>query len=95
MDNFLWVITLILGTITFAWVFFKCDIVCFGCGGIIVVWGLCVLVVGIVVGILGEVAGGLFSIIWFLIKAGIIIAIIGSIGMYIYNKVKGLGNKEN
>lgn len=93
MENFIWIITLILGTITFAWVFLKCEITYFGCGGIIAVWGLCILGVGIIVGIIGEVAGGLFSIIWFLIKVGIIIAIISSIGKYIYNKVKGLSNK--
>lgn len=93
MDNFLWIITLILGTITFACVFLKCEITYFGCGGIIAVWGVCILGAGIIVGIIGEFAGGLFSIIWFLLKAGIIIAIISLIGEYIYNKVKGLSNK--
>lgn len=93
MDNFLWVIILILGTITFAWVFLKCEITYFGCGGITAVWGFCILVVAIIVGIIGEVAGGLFSIIWLLIKVGLIIATVGSAGMYIYNKIKGVDNK--
>lgn len=89
MDNLLWIITFILGTATFAGVFLKCEITYFGCGGIIAVWGLCILGVGIIVGIIGEVAGGLFSIIWFLIKVGIIITIVGSASKYIYNKMKG------
>lgn len=93
MDNFLWVIIVILGTITFAWVFLKCEITYFGCSGIIAVWGLCILGVGIIVSIVGEVTGGLFSIVWFLIKVGFIITIVVSVGKYIYNKVKGADNK--
>lgn len=89
MDNLLWIITFILGTVTFAGVFLKCEITYIGCGGIIAVWGLCILGVGIIVSIIGEVAGGLFSIIWFLIKVGIIIIIVSSAGKYIYNKIKG------
>lgn len=89
MDNFLWIITLILGTITFAWVFFKCEITYFGCGGIIAVWGVCVLGAGIIVSILGVVAGGFFSIIWVLIRITFIITIVGIIGRYVYTKIRG------
>lgn len=91
----MWAIILILGTITFAWVFLKCDIMYFGCGGVIAVWGLCVLAVGIIVSILGEVAGGLLGIIWFIAKIGFIMTIICSLGTYIFNKVKGTSNKQN
>lgn len=95
MENFMWAIILILGTIAFAFVFFKCNITYIGCGGIIFVWGLCVLGVGIVISIIGEIAGGLFSIAWVLIKLGAIVATVITIGKYIRNKLNGVDSKEN
>ncbi|WP_411169274.1 hypothetical protein ACH36K_01505 [Clostridium sp. MB05] len=92
MGNFIWIVILILGTIVSIGVYSKLDIPYMGCSGMIAIWAGSVFVVGSIVTILGELMGGVFSLIWFLIRLALIIGVIGSIGYYLYNKFKA--NKE-
>lgn len=87
------VATIIGGTAIFMLLHKMFDIVHFGFGAMVTFWFFCCIVTAFIVNLFGGLVGGIFTVIWFLIRVGIIIAIIGSIGKWIYNKVKGLGNK--
>lgn len=83
------VATIIGGTVIFMLLHKLFDIVHFGFGAMASMWFGCCIVAAFIVNILGGIFGGLFSIIWFLIKVGAIIAILGAIGKFIYNKLNG------
>lgn len=87
MGNFLTVIALILGTILSIVVIVKFDIICFGWKGYLGVWTGCVFVVGILLSLFGGIIGFIFKVLWFLIKAGIVISIIIFIYSYISGKI--------
>jgi len=88
------VATIIGGTVIFMLLHKTFDIVHFGFGAMASMWFMCCIVAAFIVNLLGGIVGGVFSVLWLLIKIGIIIAIIGSIVKYIYDKVKGLYNKS-
>lgn len=88
------VATIIGGTVIFMLLHKIIDIVHLGFGAMASMWFICCIVAAFIVNLLGGICGGVFSVLWFLIKIGIIISIIGSIGKYIYDKIKGLGNKS-
>jgi hypothetical protein len=83
------VATIIGGTVIFMLLHKIFNIVHFGFGAMASMWFVCCIVAAFIVNFLGGIVGGLFSVIWFLIKVGAIIAIIGSIGKFIYNKLNG------
>jgi hypothetical protein len=83
------VATIIVGTVIFLLLHKIFDVVHFGFGAMASMWFTCCIVAAFVVNFLGGIVGGLFSVIWFLIKVGAIIAIIGGIGKFIYSKIKG------
>lgn len=83
------VATIIGGTVIFMLLHKIFDIVHFGFGAMATMWFFCCVVTAFIVNFLGGIVGGLFSIIWFLIKVGAIFAIIGAIGNFIYTKIKG------
>lgn len=89
MDNLLTATTLILGTILSVFVFIKFDIICFGWKGILGLWTACVFATGLIIALFGGLIGFLFKAVWFLIKAGIVIAIIGYLYSVISNLFKG------
>lgn len=94
MTTFIAVVaTLIGGTGIFILLHKVFDIVHFGFGAMVTFWFFCCVVAAFIVNIFGGLVGGIFTVIWLLIRVGIIIAIIGSIGKWIYNKVKGGGKK--
>lgn len=79
---------IILGTIVFIGINTIFSIWYLGCGAMIGEWFTCVILSGILVQFLGGIVGGLFSALWFLIKIILIIAVVGGVGMYFYDKVK-------
>ncbi len=81
--------TLIVGTGIFIAIntIFECWY--FGIGAMISEWVVCCIVGAFIVNFLGGLVGGIFSILWFLIKLALIIGIIGYIVHYLYNKFKG------
>lgn len=87
------VVTIIGGTAIFILLHKMFDIVHFGFGAMATMWFFCCVAAAFIVNIFGGLVGGIFSVIWFLIKIGTIIAVIGSIGKWIYNKVKGISKK--
>ncbi|MBE6054185.1 MAG: hypothetical protein E7212_09780 [Clostridium sartagoforme] len=88
MGNFTWIIILILGSIIFLGLYSRLEISHRGCGRMIAIWAGCVLVVGLVLTILTELVGGVFSVLWFLIRLALMIGVVGYIGYYLYNKFK-------
>lgn len=83
------VATIIGGTIIFILLHKIFDIVHFGFGAMASMWFVCCIVTAFIINLLGGLFGGIFSIIWFLIRLALLVIIIGSIGTYIYGKVKG------
>lgn len=83
------VATIIGGTVIFMLLHKIFNIIHFGFGAMASMWFVCCIVVAFIVNFLGGILGGLFAGIWFLIKVGAIIAIIGAIGKFIYNKLNG------
>lgn len=83
------VATIIGGTAIFILLHKIFNIVHFGFGAMASMWFGCCIVAVFIVNFLGGIVGGLFSVIWALIKVGAIIAIIGAIGRFIYTKIKG------
>lgn len=88
MENFLTIITLILGTILSIAVIIKFDIICFGWKGYLSVWTICIFVTGLIMSLFGGIIGFIFKVIWFLIKAGILIFLVTFIYSYIVGKIK-------
>ncbi len=80
---------IILGTVIFLGINTIFDIWYVGCGAMVGEWFVCVIISGILVQFLGGIVGGLFSALWFLIKIVLIIAVVGGIIMFIYDKVRG------
>ncbi|WP_238882325.1 hypothetical protein [Clostridium sp. YIM B02551] len=83
------VATIVGGTIIFMLLHKVFDIVHFGFGAMASMWFICCIIAAFIVNLFGGIVGGLFSIIWFLIKIGVLIAIIGYIIRFIYTKIKG------
>lgn len=81
------VATIIGGTVIFMLLHKIFNIVHFGFGAMASMWFICCIVAAFIVNFLGGIVGGIFSVIWFLIKVGAIITIIGAIGKFIYNKL--------
>ena len=61
-------------------------------GALIGEWLGCVIVAAFIVNFLSGIVGGLFSVLWFLIKLVVVIGGLGSIAIFIYSKVKGKNN---
>lgn len=78
------IITIILGTGIFMGLHKVFDIVHLGFGGMIGMWFGCCIVAAVIVNFLGGLVGGIFSIIWILLKVALIIFLIGFVGRYIY-----------
>ncbi|WP_160669673.1 hypothetical protein [Clostridium sp. C8-1-8] len=76
------------GTVIFILLHKIFDIVHFGFGAMAGMWFTCCIVAAVIINFLGGIVGGVFSIIWFLIKVVAIITILGSIGKRIFNKLK-------
>lgn len=89
------IITLVVGTGIFIFLHKIFDIVHFGFGAMITMWVVCCIVGAFIVNFLGGLVGGIFSVIWFLIKLVAGIAILGAGGMFIYNKVSGTKQEES
>lgn len=89
------IITLVVGTGIFIFLHKIFDIVHFGFGAMITMWVVCCIVGAFIVNFLGGLVGGIFSVIWFLVKLVAGIAIVGSIGMFIYNKLSGTKQEES
>lgn len=87
------VATIIGGTAIFMLLHKMFDIVHFGLGAVITFFFFCCVAAAFVVNLIGGLVGGIFSVAWFLVRIGIAIAVIASIGKYIYSKVKGIGKK--
>lgn len=86
------IVTLIVGTGIFILIHKIFDIIHFGFGAMITMWVVCCIVGAFIVNFLGGLVGGVFSVLWFLIRLALIIGVIGYIVYYLYNKFKG--NKE-
>ena len=65
------------------------EIVHLGFGAMITMWFGCCIVGAFIVNFLGGLVGGVFSVLWFLIRLALMIGVIGYIGYYLYNKFKG------
>ena len=89
METLTVICAIILGTVVFVGINTLFDIWYLGLGAMVGEWFTCVILSGILVQFLGGIVGGLFSALWFLIKIVLIIAVIGGIIMFIYNKTKG------
>ncbi|MFR8044382.1 MAG: hypothetical protein ACLU7E_20030 [Clostridium butyricum] len=83
------IVTLLIGTGIFIGINTILEIWYFGFGALIGEWFECVIVAAFIVKFLGGIVGGIFSIIWLLIKIGLSISVISYIGMFIYKKIKG------
>ncbi|MGG7179253.1 hypothetical protein ACQPU1_16910 [Clostridium paraputrificum] len=83
------IITLAVGTGIFILLHNIFEIVHFGFGAMITMWVVCCIVGAFIVNFLGGLVGGIFSILWFLIRLALIIGVISYIGYYLYNKLKG------
>ena len=83
------VFTLLIGTGIFIGIntIFECWY--FGWGALIGEW---LIVAAFIVNFLSGIVGGLFSVLWFLIKLVVVIGVLGSIVIFIYSKVKGKNN---
>ncbi|WP_238881772.1 hypothetical protein [Clostridium sp. YIM B02551] len=94
MTTFIAVVaTIIGGTAIFILLHKVFDIVHFGFAAMVGFWFFCCVAAAFIVNLLGGIVGVIFSVIWFLIKVGIIIATVGWIGKFIYNKIKVIGKK--
>lgn len=80
------IITLILGTLIFIAINTIFEIWYFNRAALFGEWFGCCVVAYIIVGFLGGIIGGVFSVIWFLIRLALMIGVIGYIGYYLYNK---------
>ena len=87
------IITLVVGTGIFILLHKIFDIVHFGFGAMITMWVVCCIVGAFIVNLLGGLVGGIFTVIWSLIKVIVGIVVLGAGGMFIYNKVSG--NKQD
>ncbi|WP_326512192.1 hypothetical protein [Clostridium intestinale] len=81
------VATILGGTVIFMLLHKIFDIIHFGFGAMASMWFVCCIVAAFIVNFLGGIVGGIFSVIWFLIKVGAIIAIIVTIGKFIYGNL--------
>ena len=81
--------TIIIGTGIFILLHKIFDIIHFGFGAVVSMWFGCCVAGAFIVNLLGGLVGGVFSVLWFLIKLALVIGIIGSLGYYLYNKFKG------
>ena len=82
------IITVILGTAIFVLLHEIFDIIHFGFGAMISMWGGCCVVAAVIVNFFGGIVGGIFSVLWVLIRLALIVGIIGYIGSYLYNRIK-------
>lgn len=89
MDAIFGLVCIVLGTIIFIAINEIFDIWYFGWKAMIGEWFGCCVVAAFIVNFFGGIIGGLFSVLWFLIKIVLIIALVGSVCMFIYNKIKG------
>lgn len=87
------IITLVVGTGLFILLHKIFDIVHFGFGAMITMWVVWCIVGAFIVNHLGGLVGGIFIVIWSLIKVIVGIVVLGAGGMFIYNKVSG--NKQD
>lgn len=89
------IVTLLVGTGIFIAIntIFECWY--FGIGAMITEWVVCCIVGAFIVNFLAGLVGGIFSIIWFLIKSVALIGIIGAGGMFIYSKLSGKQEDES
>lgn len=83
------IITILVGTGIFIAINTLLEIWYFGIGALITEWVVCCIVGAFIVNFLGGLVGGIFSILWFLIRLALVIGVIGYIGYYLYNKFKG------
>ena len=68
------------------------EITHFGIGAVVSFFFGCVIAGAFIVNLIAGIIGGFLSIVWGLIKIVAGIAIVASIGMFIYNKISG--NKQ-
>lgn len=83
------ILSLILGTIIFVGVNTIFEIWYFNWTALFGEWFACCVVAYMIIGFLGGLVGGIFSVIWFLIRLALVIGILGYLGYYLYNKFKG------
>lgn len=83
------IFTLILGTGLFILINTIFEIWYLGFGAMIGEWLICCAVSAFIVNWMSGLIGGLFTILWFLIKLVIVIVVLLAIGSFIYSKVKG------
>lgn len=70
------------------------EITHFGFGALIGFFFSCVVAGALIVNFLAGLLGGVISVVWGLLKIIAIIAIIGYLIMFIYNKISGKNQKE-
>ena len=83
------VASLVLGTGIYMGLRKMFHIVYHGFGAVIGMWFGCFLAAAFIINLAAGLIVGVVSVVWFLIKLGIVLALIGSAGMFIYKKVAG------